>query len=400
MSRCLSFQSGGPTIATVEHAAPRAVVATEALYRRHSQRVWRYCLRSLRRPADAEDAVQQTFLQAHRALQGGVEPVSETDWLLTIARNVCLTRADASRRRDRAEVTEDAQLLDEIAWADDADDAISAEVQAAFAELPERQRQALFLREWQGCSYAEIAKALGASESAVETLLFRARRTLVRTLDGPRRRAGEAVGLLGWMRLGFGPGASKVAVAVVAATAAGSGVVVERHSQSLRAHPAAVVAGAPRAERARRPAVASRAVHRHVPRPGRAKPWARTIAPVAAAPAAPEPAPAPAPPEQPTQAPEAPAPAPSPAPPASELVAAAADPTPPATVATTVTTVAATATAAASSVLDSAAQTVSTATAQAAPAVDAAAQTVDGAVQTVANTADSAEATVAGLLGN
>jgi RNA polymerase sigma factor (sigma-70 family) len=195
---------GGPTIATAEHAAPRAVVATEALYRRHSQRVWRYCLRSLRRPADAEDAVQQTFLQAHRALQGGVEPLSEADWLLTIARNICVTRADASRRRDRTEVTQDAQLLDEIAGAEDANDAISAEVQAAFAVLPERQRQALFLREWQGCSYAEIAEALGTSESAVETLLFRARRTLVRTLDGPRRPAGDAVGLTGWMRLGFG----------------------------------------------------------------------------------------------------------------------------------------------------------------------------------------------------
>jgi len=81
-------------------------------------------------------------------------------------------------------VSQDPQRLDEIAWAEDADDAISAEVQAAFAELPERQREALFLREWHGCSYAEIAEALGTSESAVETLLFRARRSATGLLGG------------------------------------------------------------------------------------------------------------------------------------------------------------------------------------------------------------------------
>jgi RNA polymerase sigma-70 factor, ECF subfamily len=136
-------------------------------------------------------------LQAHRALRGGVEPVSEAGWLLAIARNVCLTGVDASRRRNRTEVNQDVQQLDQIACAEDADEAISAEVQAAFAELPGRQGQALFLREWRGCSYAEIAEALGTSESAVETLLFRARRTLERAL-GPHPGEGDAAELLRW----------------------------------------------------------------------------------------------------------------------------------------------------------------------------------------------------------
>ena len=96
-------------MATVEHVDRTlgSAAATEMLYRRHGSRVLRYCLRCLRKPADAEDALQQTFLQAHRALGHGVEPVAEATWLLTIARNVCLTRVDALRRRARVEFAED-----------------------------------------------------------------------------------------------------------------------------------------------------------------------------------------------------------------------------------------------------------------------------------------------------
>jgi len=285
------------------------------------------------------------------------------------------------------------QQLDEIPSAEGADEAISAELRAAFALLPERQRQALFLREWQGCSYAEIAEALGTSESAVDTLLVRARRTLARSLGGRRRRAGDAAGLLGWIQLGFGSSASKVAVAVVAAAAAGSGVAAERHSQGIWAHPPVAVVAAP-AERAEPPVVRGRGVHRDVPRPQRAKPPAQAITHIA-----PTPATTLARPEEPAQAPEPPAPAAAPSQPASEPVTAPTDPTPPTTT-TTTTTVVATVPAVASSVLDSAVQTVSTAAPPIAPVVSAAAQTIDRAVQTAANTAQSAVTTATGLLGN
>jgi RNA polymerase sigma factor (sigma-70 family) len=52
------------------------------------------------------------------------------------------------------------------------------------------QRQALLLREWRGFSYREIAEELGLSQAAVETLLFRARRSLAEVLgDEPVRAA-------------------------------------------------------------------------------------------------------------------------------------------------------------------------------------------------------------------
>ncbi|HEY3542158.1 MAG TPA: sigma-70 family RNA polymerase sigma factor, partial [Gaiellaceae bacterium] len=211
------------------------------LYRRHSQRVWRYCLTFLRRPADAEDAVQQTFLQAHRALDRGVAPDSEVAWLLTIARNVCLTRVDASRRRDRAEVSHDPFVLAEVATADATQDGISDELHAALARLPQRQQQALFLREWQECSYAEIAAALGTSEAAVEMLLFRARRGLEREL-GTRRRARDLVGLLGWLRVGFSKIAVGAALATGAAVGAGTVTLQHRHPSLPSARPHAAPA--------------------------------------------------------------------------------------------------------------------------------------------------------------
>ena len=406
-SRTAGRRIGGQAVATVEHAAPRAADATELLYRRHAQRVWRYCLSCLRRPADAEDALQQTFLQAHRALGRGVEPVSETAWLLTIARNVCLTRADAHRRRDRAEVTEDPLLLDELLWAEDADEGVSAEVQAAFARLPERQRQALFLREWQECSYAEIAAALGTSESAVETLLFRARRTLAQELGGSRRRIGDLAGLLGWLRMALGTTATKVAIgaAVVAATAVGTEVALSPHAShaSVVRHapvttPAPTLAG---------PSVAHTSVthvrHRPLQRRAAAKgsspmrrvrsgtpPPPAPTAPAAAAPGV-SAAPAPAAPSAPVHA--------EPSSQSTQPTAASAPPAPTGTTAVTTTTTTAvasttsavantvtTATGAVSSAVDSAAQTVSSTAPAAAPVVTTAAQTVDNTVQSAGTT--------------
>lgn|GEM_PF-942496 len=399
---------GGPAVATVEHAAPRAAVATELLYRRHGQRIWRYCLRCLRRPADAEDALQQTFLQAHRALGRGVEPVSEAAWLLAIARNVCLTRADARRRRDRAEVTEDPQLLDELLAAHDADEGVSAEVQAAFGRLPERQRQALFLREWQECSYAEIAQTLGTSEGAVETLLFRARRTLARELGASRRRLGDLAGLLGWLRTAVGTTASKLAIgaAVVAATAVGTEVAASPHARPVSGERRVpVVAPArsverpsashhPAAARLRRRAPLRKQVaSKPAPRPP-ARRVRSAVPPPAPAPTAPSAAAATSPIAAPTAAAGAPARVdPTPQTATAAPASASSAPTTTTTAVTSTTSAVAntvtTATDAVSSAVDSVAQTVSNAAPAAAPAANAAAQTVDGAAQTVNNAAQT-----------
>src|ERR671937_14815 len=124
--------------------------AFERLYERYVKDVYRYALAVLRNPADAEDVTQTTFMNAYRAMQRGEEPIKPQHWLITIAHNACRTRAIRASRRPK-EVPLDVTV---------------------------HERAALVMRELEGRSYEEIAETLGVTVPAVETLLFRARRSL------------------------------------------------------------------------------------------------------------------------------------------------------------------------------------------------------------------------------
>ncbi|MDP9261752.1 MAG: sigma-70 family RNA polymerase sigma factor, partial [Actinomycetota bacterium] len=145
--------------------------ALTGLYERHADRVFQYCLNWLRSREEAEDAAQTTFLYAYRGLDRGVVPTHERGWLLSIARNVCLSRTDAARRR-AVEVAQDPHALEEIIAAPAPSNELDG-LTDALATLTEQQRHAILLREWHGLSYSEIAERLELSQAAVETLLFR-----------------------------------------------------------------------------------------------------------------------------------------------------------------------------------------------------------------------------------
>jgi len=182
--------------------------------------------------------------------------------------------------------------------------------------MPESQRRAILLREWQGLSYREIADELELSQGAVETLIFRARRALAAGLEEPaearRRRRfsnafdwGNLVAAAKSLFVG-GSVAAKVAatVAVVGATtaAATAPVVLEHHGHSAPhgkakpAHHAAApivhaVAPTPASLKPAAPVHArGRIVHHPVKvahthfAPGQLRKAARTNAPVAAPP--------------------------------------------------------------------------------------------------------------------
>jgi RNA polymerase sigma factor (sigma-70 family) len=149
--------------------------AFERLYRRYVSDVYRYTLALLRNPADAEDITQTTFLNAYRAYKRGEEPLKPQNWLIKIAHNACRTRYLRASRRP-VEVPLDQSLRELAVPVDDIPD-IKA-VLDALAKLPFNQRAALVMRELEGRSYAEIAQALDVSVPAVETLIFRARRSL------------------------------------------------------------------------------------------------------------------------------------------------------------------------------------------------------------------------------
>jgi RNA polymerase sigma factor (sigma-70 family) len=153
--------------------------AFERLYQRHVKDVYRYTYAVLGERADAEDVTQTTFMNAYRAFKNGERPEKPQNWLITIAHNVCRQRFRQQQRRP-----DEVEFMEEISPAPAESDGPSAEdLRRAFSQLPPNQRAALVMRELEGRSYAEIAEVIGISVSALETLLFRARRALREQLE-------------------------------------------------------------------------------------------------------------------------------------------------------------------------------------------------------------------------
>ena len=214
------------------------------LYEAHYGRIRALCQTILRDPVDADDAAQQTFLSAFSSLIEGTVPRDAGAWLTTIARRECWARAAQRRRRPleldqtSAPASRTGEPLEEAIRNAD----VSAVWQAINA-LPRRQRAAILTREVSGLTYEEAARALGISESAVESLLVRARRQLRKRLEPVATATNVAVTPLLLLRhrlarlLSFRLSATAaVAPAVVKVGAVTAGAVVVAGSVSLGVH--------------------------------------------------------------------------------------------------------------------------------------------------------------------
>jgi RNA polymerase sigma factor (sigma-70 family) len=154
--------------------------AFEKLYQRHVGDVYRYALVVMRNASDAEDVTQTTFMNAYRAFARGERPRTPQNWLIAIAHNVCRQRFRQLQRRPN-----ELPLDDDVEQTVGDDDTPSGEdIRRALSHLAFNQRAAIVMRELEGRSYAEIAEVLDISTSAVETLIFRARRALREQLEG------------------------------------------------------------------------------------------------------------------------------------------------------------------------------------------------------------------------
>src|SRR5581483_12029447 len=167
--------AAGQTPALRDAALPAETAGD--LYERYGGQILAFCLGRLGNREEAEDAAQSTFLNAFRGLKRGVAPEYEAAWLYKIAQNVCLSRRRSSWRRRRVEAPGDLTAIQDVLAArePEADELLG--LAHALGVLPPQQRRALVLREWQGLSYREIAAELELTQAAVETLLFRARRS-------------------------------------------------------------------------------------------------------------------------------------------------------------------------------------------------------------------------------
>lgn len=155
------------------------------LVRRHAPRVRALCEATLGGPAEADDAAQEAFLKAHRALARYKGDSSFGTWLHRIAVNHCLDvlRAAARRRSDSldAMLEADASALGAVLSEASPARALEARdsVERLLGRLNPEQRLALTLRESEGLSYEEIAEAMSCSLDSVKARLKRARAELL-----------------------------------------------------------------------------------------------------------------------------------------------------------------------------------------------------------------------------
>jgi RNA polymerase sigma-70 factor (ECF subfamily) len=244
-----------PTIGRADRATAQPVspdAHAEALYEQLYDRVYGYCLYQLGTREEAEDAAQVTFVQALRGLRRGVVPRFDAGWVFAIAKNVCIERYQSRGRRRNREVLLDPSMLESTSVAGEPHNDEVARLRDALTHLPEPQREAVLLREWRGLSYREVAAEMRLSLSAVETLIFRARRSLAKQLtdepDTKRTRLahGFALGpLAAGLKAAVGGSAAKLAAAGAAALVAGAltgGVLVGIGDRSDTPRRPAVVA--------------------------------------------------------------------------------------------------------------------------------------------------------------
>ena len=129
---------------------------------------------------EAEDALQQAFIKAHRALLGGTEPRELRPWLYAIVRNCCLS-AIAARRHAVELDGHTANLVGLSEVVREREDL--RELLADIGRLPEDQRSALLLAELEDLSHQSIATIVGCPVTKVKALLYQARSTLIADRD-------------------------------------------------------------------------------------------------------------------------------------------------------------------------------------------------------------------------
>jgi RNA polymerase sigma-70 factor (ECF subfamily) len=178
--------------------------AFESLVTRYESKVYRLAIRMLRNAQDAEDALQETFIQVYRGLPGFEGRSTFSTWLFRLATNACLMKirhraTEPSRllpledylpRQDQGEIP---QMVD---WTDRPEDALLSKesrekMMEALEKLPPEYRAVFILRDMEGFSNEETGEALGISIAAVKSRLHRARLALRGMLAEYFERPGE-----------------------------------------------------------------------------------------------------------------------------------------------------------------------------------------------------------------
>ena len=183
----LEAATGGQQIVSAEPVADDLRLAAacaagdtrvfEEIYRRFGDRLKSVAFNHLGSVADAEDAVQETFLKVHRAAATYTGDAAFATWIYRILVNTCY---DLLRKRKRraaeAPMDEIPESSERAAGA--VDDMKRMALRKMLADLPEQRRSVFTLFEIEGLSHAEIARILDISEGNSKWILFATKKEL------------------------------------------------------------------------------------------------------------------------------------------------------------------------------------------------------------------------------
>ncbi|OGX27862.1 MAG: hypothetical protein A2787_08865 [Omnitrophica WOR_2 bacterium RIFCSPHIGHO2_01_FULL_48_9] len=161
--------------------------AIEMLFSRHKKLVFNYAFRVLANRADAEDVTADVFFALFTKKYTFQPDVKFTSWLYVVIRNACFDRL-RKRKRFVSSWFQKKDQGDFAEWTIPDDNAVtdrpaqikemSGQVKQAIEQLPQQQKEAIILREYEQLSYQEISEVLDCTVENVKVLIFRAREQL------------------------------------------------------------------------------------------------------------------------------------------------------------------------------------------------------------------------------
>jgi RNA polymerase sigma factor (sigma-70 family) len=187
-SPLLKLQGDEKLIAMARAGNPGAF---ETIVDRYQGRLLGFCRQMLGSTEDAEDILQEVFVNAYRAMLADEREINLRPWLYRIARNRCLNYL----RKPKADAQESMDMVPEVDAASTAEKVHNREefrqILSDVNKLPETQRAALLLREMDALSYEEIAAAMETTVPSVKSLLVRARISLAEASQARLLTCGE-----------------------------------------------------------------------------------------------------------------------------------------------------------------------------------------------------------------
>ncbi|HEY1853370.1 MAG TPA: sigma-70 family RNA polymerase sigma factor [Solirubrobacterales bacterium] len=165
--------------------------AFETIVDRYQGRLLGFCRQMLGSTEDAEDVLQEVFVNAYRAMLADEREINLRPWLYRIARNRCLNHlrkptADAQESMDMVPAVEASSTAERVHNREE-----FRQIICDVNKLPETQRSALLLREMDALSYEEIAAAMDTTVPSVKSLLVRARISLAEASQARLLTCGE-----------------------------------------------------------------------------------------------------------------------------------------------------------------------------------------------------------------